>query len=58
MTIGLKWLENDIKNMSENYVENKKFNYLKDLVTKIVDANKKLDNMTPLKTKESATERQ
>ena len=44
--------------MSENELKNKKLNYLKDLVRKIVDANQKLDDMSPLKTAESATERQ
>ena len=56
LTIGLKRLENDIKNMSEDEVENKKLNYLKDLVRKIVDANQKLDDISPLKTEESTTE--
>ena len=44
--------------MSEDEVENKKLHYLKDLVRKIVDDNQKLDDMSPLKTEEFATERQ
>ena len=44
--------------MSEDEVEHKKLNYLKDLVRKIVDANQKLDNMPPLETEEEAAQRQ
>ena len=36
-------MQNDIKNMSENDVKNKKLDYLKDLVRTIVDASQKLD---------------
>ena len=39
LNIGLKRLENDMKNMSEDEVENRGLNYLKDLVRKTVDAN-------------------
>ena len=34
LNIGLKRLENDINNMSEEEVENKKLDYLRDLVIK------------------------
>ena len=43
LNIGLKRLENDINNMSEDEVENKKLDHLRDLVRKIVDASQKLD---------------
>ena len=58
LIIGLRKLENDIRNMSEDEGENKRLSYLRDLVRKIVDANQKLDDMTPLKTEKSATEKQ
>ena len=58
LTIGLKRLENDIKNMSQNEIENKRLNCLKDLVRKILDANQKLDDMPPLETEEEAAQRQ
>ena len=32
LNIGLKRLENNIKNMSEDEVKNRRLNYLKDLV--------------------------
>ena len=48
LNIGLERLENDISNMSENDVENKKLDYLKDLVKTIVD------DMPPLETEEDA----
>ena len=38
-------------------VEDKRLNYLKDLVRKIVVANQKLDDIPDLETEESATER-
>ena len=41
--IGLRKLDEDINNVSENEVENRRLNYLKDLVRKIVGANQKLD---------------
>ena len=41
LNIGLKRLENDIKNMSEDEVKNRRLNYLKDLVEAIVNASKK-----------------
>ena len=41
--IGLKRLENDINNMSENEVENKKLDYLKNQVRAIVDVGQKYD---------------
>ena len=52
--IGLKRLENDIKNMSEDEVKNRRLNYLKDLVEAIVNASQKKDG----KSEKSATERQ
>ena len=58
LIIELRKLGKDIKNMSEDEVENKKLNYLKDLVRKIVDASQKLDDMADLETEESDTERQ
>ena len=41
LNIGLERLENDIKNMFENDVKNKKLDYLKDLVRSIVDTSQK-----------------
>ena len=58
LIIGLRKLENDIRNMSEDEGENKRLSYLRDLVRKIVDANQKLDDMSSLKTEKSATEKQ
>ena len=58
LIIGLRKLENDIRNMSEDEGENKRLSYLRDLFRKIVDANQKLDDMSPLKTEKSATEKQ
>ena len=43
LNIGLERLENYINNMSEDEVENKKLDYLRHLVKKIVDASQKLD---------------
>ena len=57
LIIGLRKLEKDIRNMSEDEVENKILNYLKDLVRKIVDANQKLDDMTLLETEKEAAQR-
>ena len=54
LNIGLKRLENDIKNMSEDEVKNRRLNYLKDLVETIVNASQKKDE----KTEESAAQRQ
>ena len=34
LNIGLKRLENNIKNMSEDEVENEKLDYLRDLIRK------------------------
>ena len=56
--IGLRKLDGDIRNMSEDEVENRRLNYLKDLVRKIFDANQKLDDMPDLETEESAAQRQ
>ena len=58
LNVGLQMLENDIKNMSEDEVENKKLGYLKGLVRKIVDANQKLDDMQPLESEKDAAQRQ
>ena len=49
-------LENDINNMSENEVENKKLDYLKNLVRAIVDAGEKYD-MPDLESEEEAAKR-
>ena len=54
LIIGLRKLEEDITNISEDEVENKTLNYLKDLVRKIVDANQKLDDMPDLQSEEEA----
>ena len=58
LNVGLEMLENDIKNMSGDEVENKKFCYLKALVRKVVDANQKLDDMPPLESEKDAAQRQ
>ena len=59
LIIGLRKLDRDIKNMSEDDVENRRLNYLKDLAfRKIVDANQKLDDVPDLETEESAAQRQ
>ena len=55
LNIGLKRLENDIKNMSEDEVKNRRLNYLKDLVETIVNASQKKKDE---KTEESAAQRQ
>ena len=39
--IGVKRLENDIKNMSEDDVKNNRLNYFKDLVETTVNASQK-----------------
>ena len=52
----LRDLKNDIKNMSENELKNKKLDLLADLVEKILDINKQL-NMLELETEESAEQR-
>ena len=44
LIIGLRNLNSDVKNMSEDEVENKRLDYLKDLVRKIVNANQELDD--------------
>ena len=54
---GLSELKNDIKNMSEDEVKNKGLDLLKNIVEKILDANKRLD-MPELETEESAAQRQ
>ena len=53
LNIGLKSIENDIKNMSEDKVEKKHLDYLKNLVRAIVDAGQKYD-MPDLETEEEA----
>ena len=45
-------------NMSQNEVENKKLESLKDLVKTIVDTSQKLDGMPSLETEEEAPQRQ
>ena len=39
LIIGLRELDGDIRNMSEDEVENRRLNYLKDLVRTIIDTN-------------------
>ena len=39
--IGVKRLENDIENMSEDDVKNRRLNYVKDLVETTVNASQK-----------------
>ena len=58
LTIGLKTLENDISNMSKNEVENKRLDYLRDLINSIIIGSQKLDDMPPLESEEDAAERQ
>ena len=59
LTIGLKRLENDMDNMSENDVENKRLDYLRELIKNIVYINEKLDDMSPLESEEEeAAQRQ
>ena len=43
LIIGLRKLEKDIRNMSEDEVENKRLSYLNNLVRTIIDTNQKLD---------------
>ena len=54
---GLIRLENAIKHMPEDEVKNKGLDLLKNIVTKIVDANQVLDDMSPLETEEVAEKR-
>ena len=54
LVIALRKLDSDIRNMSEDEVENRRLDYLKDLVRKIVDANQQLDDMPDSKTEEAA----
>ena len=54
LIITLRKLDGDIKNISEDEVENRRLNYLKDLVRTIIDTNQKLDE----KSEESAAQRQ
>ena len=58
LIIGLRKLDRDILNMSKDEVKNRRLNYFKHLIRKIVDANKKLDDMPDLETEESAAQRQ
>ena len=41
LNIGVKRLENDIKNVSEDDVKNRRLNYFKDLVETTVNASQK-----------------
>ena len=52
----LKNLKNDIKNMSEDEIKDKKLNLIVDLVEKILDTNEQL-NMSELETEESAAQK-
>ena len=54
---GLIRLENAIKHMPEDEVKNKGLDLLKNIVTKIVDPNQVLDDMSPLETEEVAEKR-
>ena len=58
LIIGLNKLHSDIRNMSEDEVENRRLDYLKALVRKIVNANQQLDDIPDLETEESAAQRQ
>ena len=55
---GLTKLEKGMKNLPKDEVENKRLDYLKDLVQVIVDVYQKRDIMPPLETKEEAEKRQ
>ena len=44
LVVGLTWLENNLKTMPENEVENKKLDLLRNIVGKIVDAFQKLES--------------
>ena len=44
LVVGLTWLENNIKTIPENEVENKKLDLLRNIVGKIVDAFQKLES--------------
>ena len=48
LIIGLKKFNSDIRNMSEDEVENRRLDYLKDLVKKIVDAKQQIDDTPDL----------
>ena len=43
--------------MSEDEVQNRRLNYLKDLVRTIIDTNQKLDDISPLGSEEEAAQR-
>ena len=43
--------------MSEDEVQNRRLNYLKDLVRTIIDTNQKLDDISPLEGEEEAAQR-
>ena len=58
LIIGLRKLDSDMKNMCEDEAENKKLDYLRDLVRNIVDSNQELDDMPQLESEESAAQRQ
>ena len=44
--------------MSEDEVENRRLNYLKDLFRTIIDTNQKLDDISSLESEEEAAKRQ
>ena len=58
LLIGLTKLEKGMRDMSEDEVKYKRLDYLKDLVTNIVDVNQKLDDMPDFESDESAAKRQ
>ena len=59
LNMGLNKLEDGMKNMSEDKVEERKHvGYLIDLVKNIIDTKQKLDDMPPLETEEEAEKRQ
>ena len=58
LVFGLEKLEKDIRNMFEDELQNRRLNYLKDLVRTIIGTNQKLDNISALERKEEAARRQ
>ena len=58
LIFGLKKLKKDLRNMFEDEVQNRRLNYLKDLVRTIIGTNQKLDNISALERKEEAARRQ
>ena len=59
LIIRLRKLKKDnIQNMSEDEIKNKRLDYLKDFAKTIINANQKLDAMPTLKKEEDAAQRQ